>query len=244
MRKFGKFFAAMLLVGAFAAFAWAGGSWNDKPWSQWNSKDVDKLLSDSPWAKSVSVSANWLSESVMMNPGMTTQGPGNLSSGGAQGGPSGLGMRVRARAARFEARWISSLTLRRAIVRKAVLDGALTETGAEHKLEKLPVSYQVSLLGADMTPFSTLGLAAVLSDTYLEMKKTKKKLAPSGYKPEYSADGSRLVSITFSFPVTVGGRPTILPGETGIDLICRGKKVKLKFHFDPRKMLVDRDRDL
>jgi hypothetical protein len=239
MRYFRWFFTAILLVASLAALAWAGDPWKDKSYRKWDRKDVAKILNDSPWAKTVTVTANWRSKSVMVNPIVTTQG-------GAMNGPSGLGMRVRAQSAKFEARWVSSLTLREAIVRKAVLEGKLTEAEAERELSQAPVAYQVTLLGADMTPFSKLGLASVLSDAFLELQKTKRKLEPSSYKPEYSADGARLLSITFSFPVTVGGQPAIAPGETRIDFICRVKKEKvdLEFHFDPRKMTAGHGRDL
>ncbi len=34
---------------------WAADVWVAKPYTEWTAKDVDKIMSDSPWAKQVSV---------------------------------------------------------------------------------------------------------------------------------------------------------------------------------------------
>src|SRR5579862_4152677 len=56
-----KLFLAVTFL-SVAALAWAGDTpWKDKPYDQWDQKDVTKILSDSPWAKTLRVDATWKS---------------------------------------------------------------------------------------------------------------------------------------------------------------------------------------
>lgn len=75
MRNFLRISASMLLLGTLAALAWASDPWKAKPYQQWDQKDVAKILNDSPWAKTESVTADWQS-TMTSNPVMTSQGSG------------------------------------------------------------------------------------------------------------------------------------------------------------------------
>jgi len=71
-------FAASLPVASAAIPAWAFGSkdfWETKPSSDWNSEEVDKMITKSPWAKEVSVAS-----------GNRMGGPGNGGGGRSRGG--------------------------------------------------------------------------------------------------------------------------------------------------------------
>ena len=86
--------------------------------------------------------------------------------------------------------------------------------------------------------------AAIAKDSYIEMKKSKEKVAPASVKIARSADGSKVMFVVFSFPKTVHGKPTIGPDEKGIDFACKVKDANLKFHFEPQKMDGKQGRDL
>jgi hypothetical protein len=236
MRNFRRIPLGLLLVAALAALAWGSDPWKAKPYQQWDQKDVEKILNDSPWAQTESVTASWRSGSMTSNPVMRTQGSGSVAGGSAMGAPAGLGMTPHEQSAKFVARWVSALTMREALARKAVLDGQLAQTAAGKDIAQAPSDYQITLLGDDMTPFSKLDEAAIASDSYIEMKKAKEKLAPSSVKITRSPDGSKVIFVVFNFPKTVGGKPAIGPDEKGIDFICKVKHASLRFHFDPRKM--------
>ena len=244
MRNIHRIPASMLLVAAVATLAWATDVWKAKPYQQWDQKDVAKIMNDSPWAKTESVDANWLSGKMSSNPVMTRQGSSATVGGGAMGGPSGLGMTPHTQSAKFVARWVSALTMREAMARLAVLDGQLAQATAEKDLAQAPDAYQITLLGEDMTPFSKLDEAAIAKDSYIEMKKSKEKVAPASVKIARSADGSKVMFVVFSFPKTVHGKPTIGPDEKGIDFACKVKDANLKFHFEPQKMDGKQGRDL
>ena len=94
-----------------------------------------------------------------------------------------------------------------------------------------------------MSAFAGATEAALMKDSYLEMKSEKQKVAPISVNIEKSADG-KSEAITFDFPKTENGQPTIGPDEKGIDFVCKVKDLNLKFHFDPRKMTGKQGRDL
>ena len=78
-------FAAALPVASAAIPAWAFGSkdfWETKPAKDWNSEEVDRMITKSPWAKEVSVASG----NRMGNPG--NRG-GGRSRGGGIGFPGG-----------------------------------------------------------------------------------------------------------------------------------------------------------
>jgi len=63
--------------------------WKAKPYQQWDLKDVQKILNDSPWVRVVHVTANWRKpgESVPVEPGGTS--PGNYGTMAGSSGASG-----------------------------------------------------------------------------------------------------------------------------------------------------------
>jgi len=79
--------AVVLLVSA----AFADDVWKSKPYQQWDLKDVQKILADSPWAHVVHVTASWRKpgdKTIPLEPGGSA--PGNY---GTQGSsiPGGAG---------------------------------------------------------------------------------------------------------------------------------------------------------
>jgi hypothetical protein len=77
-------FAMVLLV----SVAYADDVWKSKPYQQWDLKDVQKILADSPWAHVVHVTASWRKpgEALPVEPGGTTPGNYGTQSGSATGG--------------------------------------------------------------------------------------------------------------------------------------------------------------
>lgn len=65
-----KYHLALLASGALVLMA--ADVWNSKPYTDWNEKDLQKIMTDSPWAKKTSV--------------MGTEGPAPPVIGGAGGG--------------------------------------------------------------------------------------------------------------------------------------------------------------
>jgi hypothetical protein len=242
MRKYLKVSLFILLV---AGLAWASDPWNDKPYTQWSMKDVDKVMNESPWSRMIHITTGFGIPGRMGTPsGTGSQQPtGAPMSGGpptqeSNGMPAGM-----ERTADFEARWVSALTMRQALARAEILDGKMSQADAERYLAKPPANYQIAVFGPNMSAFATATETALTNDSYLEAKGEKKKVAPANVKFTKSGDG-KVEAITFEFPKTVNGQPVIGPKEKSVDFVCKVKDLTLKFHFDPRKMTNKQGLDL
>src|SRR5579863_8556977 len=87
-RRFGQavIMVLLLLVSLGLIVTWAGGDpWKSKPYQQWDSKDILKIVNDSPWAKLVRVDAPWKNA-----PG-ADDGAGSLPPGGIRPTMGGMG---------------------------------------------------------------------------------------------------------------------------------------------------------
>src|SRR5689334_23516504 len=89
---------------ALAAMAWASDPpWKGKPYDQWTDKDLEKIFTDSPWARIGTVTRTWApltskdgaaggAQPTSPMPGARPSGPGGAtppSGSGAGGAPSG-----------------------------------------------------------------------------------------------------------------------------------------------------------
>lgn len=253
MRTVAKISLGILLM---AALAWASDPWKDKSYQQWDQKDISKVLNNSPWAKEITVAAPWKggNASNMQAPmgappqgsegGQTPMGGGG-EGGGMQSAPApGMAAPQMENQATFRVRWLSSRTMREALVRLQIMDGKLNQASGEQYVAQEPPDYQIVLFGPDMSPFANLDEAAIAKEAYIEMKKSKVKFAPSDVKIQRSADEKTIQAVTFSFPKTANGQPTITPDEKGIQFACSLPGVTMKFNFDPQKMADKQGRDL
>jgi hypothetical protein len=248
MRKFAKVSLIVLLV---AVFAWASDPWNAKPYQQWDMKDVQKVMNDSPWSRTIHVAMGFSlgGPSMGMPGGAGSQGPGpeqpNMG-GQSGGGPpthDSNGEMQSAHMATFEVRWISSVTMRQALARVSELDGKMSQADVEQYLAGTPANYELALFGPNMSAFAGATEASLTKDSYLELKSEKKKVAPLSVSMEKSGTDQGM-AITFDFPKTVNGEPVIGPNEKDIDFVCKVKDLTLKFRFEPKKMVTKNGSDL
>jgi hypothetical protein len=140
--------AGLLLLFGFGL---AAADFWQKPYTEWSDKDVTKMLNDSPWAKSASLS--------MSGPGGGGGGPAMPAGGGGgfggRGGPQGGGGSEYGPGAQgsgppsFDvvARWQSALPMRQALVRLKF--GAEADKSAEAGkiLEQQDRPYEIVLSG-------------------------------------------------------------------------------------------------
>jgi hypothetical protein len=255
---------ASLAVLILATLAWATDVWK-KPYQQWDKKDVQKILGDSPWAKVVRVPATW--ESSMSTP-MTPQpqqpqgsaapssgagggSRGGMGGGGAAGGAPGGGMQAGGMQtaagtpqAAFVVRWVSAHTMREALVRNAVLNGEMNQSQADTQLAQQPTDYQIMITGPQMVPFEQSTEEAVKDATFLQLKKSKQKIQPEKVEFQRSPDGSKVTVVIIAFPVTMGGQPTIGPDAKGAEFFVTLGRTKIQTSFDFSKMEGAQGRDL
>jgi len=247
---------------AIAALALASDPWKAKPYQQWDEKDVQKILSDSPWSKMVQVEATWESSGSTPRSGMP-QGSSAGSSGGSGGGgrggmgggggsPSGGGPGMGggstanpAPQAQFVLRWASSRTIREAATRRQVIAGKMTQEQGEQQLSQAADAYQVMIQGSQMTPFQNADEASIKAKSFLTTKKAKEKIEATKVEIERSPDGKTIYSVLISFPQkTATGEGTIGADEKGVEFTCSVSGVNLKTSFDISKMYDAQGRDI
>lgn len=209
MKKFVPFVLAFGL--------WAADSWQNKPMAEWSDRDVQKILSNSPWAKVISVSAGGLMDSGAMPgrggrfggddsqprtgaeqmPGASSGVPGgNLPSRGidaAPDSPAGSSIPV-------SVVWESALPVKQALARRKY--GAEAGTSPEaQKFVDQNGSYVIAVAGvpdALAQASAARGKAALLAGTSLSAK-GKPPLHASGV--EVGPPG-KVVEVIFTFDKT------------------------------------------
>ncbi len=144
--------------------------------------------------------------------------------------------------ATFTIRWASSMTMRRAISRSYVLQGA-PEAQAEQVLGQEPPEYVVAIVGQDMAPFLKADEAGLKEKSYLTMKKTKAKLEP--VRVEIRRDAQRISSIVFYFAKkSSAGEPSIAADEKQVEFSCQVQGLSIRAKFEPQKMTAEQGMDL
>jgi hypothetical protein len=230
--------ALLLLLATFVVVAWAEDPWKSKPASEWTRKDVDKILTDSPWTQIVNVPTSW------------------ARTGGEkwEAGPSPTGVRIGKATVDvnpdradekgvFLLRWESSRTIRAALARQTQLRGLSglprSRTPAGDK------DFHVLVLVWDpfvlREPKATEAEAA--SGSSIKPRMLNAEVPPD--RVEYRRDWhGRLQAVAFYFPrKTAGGRALIDGDEDRVDFTWHVGAAVLHGRFNPRKMVAQGRRD-
>jgi len=233
-----------------AALTRAGGDpWKSKPYQQWDNKDIQKIVNDSPWAKVVRVDVSWTVPGTDDGAGARPMGGVRPTMGGQMGGnaqPSTVSAPAPQNPqATFLVRWASSRTMREAASRRAVLAGQMKEEDANKELAHPVEVYQLLVTGADMQPFVGVDDGELKRGALLTTKKTKQRIIPSSVAIERTPNGPGIQAIVFSFPKkTPTGEATIAADEKGADFTCVAGAVRIQATFDIPKMDDPQGRDL
>lgn len=253
-----------LIVSLSAALAlWAGNFWEEKPYQEWDRLEVQTIITRSPWTGTVEAGGlqtrDWGGLSRPESQGGITPGAeGRPAPGGspAEGGPrtgtpgddQGEGGREYKPGARtYFVIWSSAQTVRRAMGRNQVLMGMASPEQVEQALQQPMETYQVTIIGTDMSAFEQLRPDDLQGRTYLKAKKTKQELQPVEVSINRGGAAERVVSVTFSFARQLpSGESVIGPDEKKVEFVCDIKepKVKIKTNFEPRRMTVNGETDL
>jgi hypothetical protein len=231
-----------------AAAAFASDAWKDKDFQTWDQKDVQKILTDSPWAKKVESGGGLGMGRGGGAPNMqSTGGPGmgggaadspghsENSSGGGGGGQQGQG-RGQGQQMTLTVTWNSSRTIREAMARKQELAGTPSDV-ARKGLSEEPADYEVEVTGTNLMAFGRIQQDDLKSHSYLMSKATKDKVAPANIAIQRGPDG-RPAAIIFQFAKkTDSGEPTIAPNEKSVEFFTQAGSTPVKVQFDISKMM-------
>jgi hypothetical protein len=225
-----------LVLGVTVAWA-ADKPWKAKPFKEWTDKDIQTILTESPWVRVTPIQRTWLpvaEKDVAPDPqlkGGVRQMP-NASTATNTPVREGEGSWRELNVIIY---WQSSRVMRAATARQAVLHG---ETLDVDKYASEPQSeYQLILRMEDMTPFVQHDEKFFQDNAFLQTKKGKDKISPSHVVYEKKANGSIQDAIFFFPKATSAGSPTVSPDEKEVQFSCKIADTTVRVGFRPQEMV-------
>jgi hypothetical protein len=224
-----------LLLGA--TLLWAGDkAWKAKPYQQWNEKEIESILTDSPWVRVTPIQRSWVAGPER------DVAPHERSSGGVKGqtpatspaaAPVGAGEDMHEM--NVQIYWQSSRVMRAATAREAVLHGEKVDVD---KYTSQPQDeYQIVVRMQDMTPFRQHDEKFFQDNAFLQMKKGKDKVSPTHVVYETNSAGL-VQDAVFFFPKTNSSdAATISADETEVQFSCKIADTTVRVGFKPRDMV-------
>ena len=174
----------------------AADFWEDEEFTRWSDRDVQRMLTDSPWSKQVNIVMGGLREeetSRFTGDGVNFGGGGGRR-GGGDGGFSGI------RRTRVSVVWINALPVRQAMVRNLIgRNGSIPPEGEQFLSEEDPF-YTVAVVGLPPA-FQVLGqmIEEVLAETMLK-RDDKDPIEPIDIG--FLREGDQSIRVMFMFPRT------------------------------------------
>lgn len=235
--------AALLLCLGVVLSAATKDFWETKPFTEWNEQEVTKMLSESPWARTLNVFGGTLAAAQAANrvtdlPTLSTTGAGRGSGFGLPGTGYGTGGDM----VPIYVSWFSSTRIRQAFGRLALLRNEASEVEIRKFLNEPRADYEISVSGPLMDPFNSLTLSDFKAKTTLSSKKDKSKTIPlkNYVQPKDRKDGMAV----FSFERQINGKPAFSPDDQEVEFFAQGKKIVLKASFKLAKMIDEGNLDL
>lgn len=234
MRK--AFRKAATLFGLFIVASLALASdppWKGKPYQQWDDKDIQKVFTDSPWARKGTITRTWTGATQKDLPNTQLGGPSRGMPNAQGPSDNSVGSEVT-----FEVFWTSSRVIRAATGRKAVLHGGKTDLDVDKYATQPQEEYQIVVESEDMTPFARHDENFFQANSFLEPKKSKQKIIASHVAYERDQKTQLPSTAIFFFPKkTASGEPTIGPDEKSVEFNCKLEGSNLRVNFEPQKMV-------
>lgn len=239
---FSKQVAVLLALLLEVTLVWAADKpWKTKPFQQWDQKELQTILTDSPWVRVTTIQRTWLPVSEK------DVAPDPQINGGVRQMPAGGGQAaIRAgegswRELNVFIYWQSSRVMRAATARQAVLHGENVDV---EKYASEPQSeYQIILRMEDMTPFVQHNEEFFKTSAFLQMKKGKSKISPSHVLYERNQKGL-IQNAVFFFPKTGPSGPAVSGDETEVQFSCKIGDSTVHADFRPREMADQSGPDL
>jgi hypothetical protein len=225
--------------------------WEERPFTQWTEEEAMKLISNSPWARPLSILGSILgARKTVTNrsselPNVATRESGRssgvaMSTGTEMGENSGIGP---GDPVPVYVRWHSSVRMRQALGRLGRFRVKVTESEARQLAEQPVEDYEIAVIAPIMGVFNDLSLQDFKPKTFLTSRKDRSKKIPlkSYTAPRNRSDGVAL----FSFPRRLlGGEPVFGLEDQEVEFSAQGGRMVLKTSFKLARMTTDGTLDL
>jgi hypothetical protein len=227
-----------------ASFVRASEPWKEKRYTAWTIEEVQRVLTDSPWVKKLQITAFWLQGNRPGRHAILEIIPptcgGRLDLRAPQTGVVPLYENVVI----FQVTWVSRTTSS-AYLRLSQLCGWGPGLIVKNRLEREPTEYEIEVISPDMSPFDGVDEATLKENTFLALRETVQRIAPSRVRI-ITGPGPRTVHmLQFAFPrKTDGGAPLIGSKEKEVEFNCRAGKFAIKTKFQLSKMVTKEGLDL
>lgn len=151
--------SVLILAGAGATLLSSADFWQTKKFSEWSGKEVNKILSDSPWAHPIEV--------VVSGGGGGMPGGGGGGRGG-RGGGGGMGNASDATGERavLTLRFLRALPVKQAVLRQKFGDQVLSSPDAQADLARPENAYILAITDVPSDVFGTRVDPAKLGEMY------------------------------------------------------------------------------
>ena len=218
----------------------ANDPWKDKDPQDWDEKDVQKILTDSPWSKPYKIGSASSNSAPSTITAVGSAAHTETSADAIRGGnpaapnsgnlPAGVGPEMK-----FTVSWRSSRTVREALLREKELSGSLPDLARKDLAAKYD-AYQISISGTNLRMFGKEGAESLKAHSYLMPKSSKEKISPTKVIVQTRQDGTP-VAILFDFAQKAAtGEPTIASAEKSVEFSVKAGDLPLKVTFDISKM--------
>jgi hypothetical protein len=229
---------SLLGVILFVVCGWASDApWMGKPYDQWNDKDLERVFTDSPWTRTMTITRTWLPISSKDLPDKPLDGgvkklPNELE----RSGETSVGGELN-----FNIYWASSRVMRAASARKAALHGGSKDVDVARYATEPQDEIQIVVQSEDMAPFVRKDENFFQANAFLRLRKLKERISPTHVRYERGESGLTVTAAIFFFPKkTSSGDFVIAADEKNVEFNCKIEGSTLRVSFEPNKM-VDRN---
>ncbi len=184
---------SIAIVWLAACAVLAADFWDEKEFTDWSDRDVQRMMTNSPWSKRITV--------VFPRPPRTAINDRTPVAGGIGGGRGGGGRGGRGfggadgfgptRQSRLIVQWRSALPMRQAIVRGRMGEGGALDPAGRQLLAQRPTAYFIVVAGLPR-PFARLDPAALTAGARLE-RSGKRPIVPVQAAAQPEGNGAAVV---------------------------------------------------
>src|SRR5262249_13408175 len=141
----------------FSAILTAADFWQEKPFTDWTAQQVEKMLTDSPWAKKITVVVGSLREGSWADSNPSGTGVGGGGGGASHKSESDAPAFQQIRRVPVNVIWISALPVRQALLRRQAGPAAQVTPEQQRQLSDDEPFYTLVVFGLPMRLAARLG---------------------------------------------------------------------------------------